>query len=333
MLAGESIVVGTFQPEPRSADCLAVFTAALLRDPLRDNSIELLGDACCRPRLRTCKTGIPRCENSTLTTSVTRALCLARAQTDRTVSLYYHRASAQDLSARRLKSPTRLCSVVGRDRAALLRILGMPMQVERQKEWKLRDAQKRQMEAAGKRVPADFCPQVFFYTFQFERVSLLASSPVLLRELEQWAWMHGRWVIADVSDMTKSSDFLHILSKADELAARLNTFADDLRRRPGLSVSQTLRQEVTQLLLRFTTVRARFVAAIVDSGLDMPELRDLHPELAIIGRIYAHDSASLPGFLRNVDEQIDEQSAVHSDRTAQEDYCSKAFLCIAHSRP
>ena len=165
----------------------------------------------------------------------------------------------------------------------------------------------------------------------FERVSLLASSPVLLRELEQWAWMHGRWVIADVSDMTKSSDFLHILSKADELAARLNTFADDLRRRPGLSVSQTLRQEVTQLMLRFTTVRARFVAVIVDSGLDMPELRDLHPEFAIIVCIYAHDSASLPGFLRNVDEQIATQSAVHSDRTAQEDYCSKAFLCIARA--
>eukprot|EP00291_Cryptomonas_curvata_P030304 CAMPEP_0172206628 /NCGR_PEP_ID=MMETSP1050-20130122/33332_1 /TAXON_ID=233186 /ORGANISM="Cryptomonas curvata, Strain CCAP979/52" /LENGTH=259 /DNA_ID=CAMNT_0012885749 /DNA_START=305 /DNA_END=1081 /DNA_ORIENTATION=- len=131
--------------------------------------------------------------------------------------------------------------------------------------------------------------------------------------------------------MTKSSDFLHILSKADELAALLNTFADDLRRRPGLSVSQTLRQEVTQLLLRFTTIRARFVADIVDSGLGMPELRGLHQEFAIIGRIYAHYSASLPGFLKNVDDQIATQSAVHTDKTAQEDYCSKAFLCIARA--
>jgi hypothetical protein len=49
------------------------------------------------------------------------------------------------------------------------------------------------MEASGQRVPADcFCQKVFFYTFQFERVSLLASLPtlpVLLRELDQWAWM------------------------------------------------------------------------------------------------------------------------------------------------
>ena len=50
--AGESIVVGTFQPEPRSVACLAVFTAALIRDTLREKSIDLLSDACCRPRWR-----------------------------------------------------------------------------------------------------------------------------------------------------------------------------------------------------------------------------------------------------------------------------------------
>jgi hypothetical protein len=136
-------------------------------------------------------------------------------------------------------------------------------------------------------------------------------------------------VIAAVSDMTKSSDFLHILTKADELAARLNTFADDLRRRPGLLVLQTLRQETTQLLLSFTTVRARFVAELVHAGLDMQGLRDLHQELAIICRIYAHDSASLPGFLKSVEDQIATQRVVHAGQTAQEDYCSKAFLCYA----
>ncbi len=115
-----------------------------------------------------------------------------------------------------------------------------------------------------------------------ERVSLLASLPIL-RELEQWAWMHGRWMITAVSDTTKSSDFLHILTKACSTAQHV-------RRR--LPVSQTLRQESTQLLLRFTTVRARFVADLVHAGLGMPGLRDLHQELAIIGSIYAHDSAS-----------------------------------------
>ena len=52
VLATESIIVGTFRPEPRSVPRFAVFTAALIRDTLRDNSIELLSDACCRPRWR-----------------------------------------------------------------------------------------------------------------------------------------------------------------------------------------------------------------------------------------------------------------------------------------
>ncbi len=90
MLASESIIVGTFQPEPRSVPCLAVFTAALIRDTLRDNSIELLSDACCRPRWRvlladsvTCKTGSPCVTSPTLATLANSALCSAWVLTDR----------------------------------------------------------------------------------------------------------------------------------------------------------------------------------------------------------------------------------------------------------
>ena len=129
--------------------------------------------------------------------------------------------------------------------------------------------------------------------------------------------MDGRWVIADASDMSKSSDYLHILSKADELSARLTTFAEDLRRRPGLPVSQTLRQDVYQLLLRFTTVRARFVADVVEAGLGIPGLRDLHPEFAIIGRIYASECAFLPGFLKSVEDQLDTEGITHRQDCAR----------------
>ncbi len=50
-----------------------------------------------------------------------------------------------------------VCALFCSLRASLLRMIGLPMQVDWQKEWKLRNAQKQQMEAAGKRVPADFC--------------------------------------------------------------------------------------------------------------------------------------------------------------------------------
>ena len=85
---------------------------------------------------------------------------------------------------------------------------------------------------------------------------------------------------------------------------------------------------MTQLLLRYTTVRTHNVADLVATGLEMRELRDLHPEFEILGRIYAHDSdlADLPGFLKRIDNQIATQSAVHSDPTKREVYCSKAYL-------
>ncbi len=104
--------------------------------------------------------------------------------------------------------------------------------------------------------------------------------------------LHGRWVIAAMSDMAKLLDFLHILTKAYALAAQLNTLTCS----SGLAAlayrSRGRCQEEIQLLLRFTAVRAGFVADLVDSGLSMLGLRDLHLEFVIICSIYAHDSAS-----------------------------------------
>ncbi len=109
------------------------------------------------------------------------------------------------------------------------------MQTERQKEWKNQNAQKKAMEAAGQLVPGDFCQPTFFLTFQFDRVSILAILPMLVGQLEQWAWMHGRWAVAAQDDMSKSSDFLQIMASADELGVRLSKFSNKLLRlHPGL---------------------------------------------------------------------------------------------------
>ena len=78
-------------------------------------------------------------------------------------------------------------ALFGRSRAIILRISNLPMQIERQKEWKVRNAQRAQMTARGARVPEDFCPSHFFWTWQFARTSLLDHSPLLVFELEQWA--------------------------------------------------------------------------------------------------------------------------------------------------
>jgi hypothetical protein len=175
-------------------------------------------------------------------------------------------------------------------------------------------------------VPGDFCQLTFFLTLQFDRTSLLAIVPILMGHLEQWTWMHGRWAVAAMDDMSKSSVFLQIMASAEELLTRLSKFGDRLRQHSGLSVPLTLRQDVTQLLLRYTTVRTHYVADLVATGLEMRELRDLHPEFEIHGSIYAHNLTDLPGFLKRLEDQIATQSAVHSDPTRREDYCSKAYL-------
>ncbi len=68
------------------------------------------------------------------------------------------------------------------------------------------------------------------------------------------------------------------------------------------------------------------MADLVETGLGMSELRDLHPEFEMICCIYAHELADLHGFLKCVDDQIATQSTVHSDSTWREDYCSRSYL-------
>ena len=177
-----------------------------------------------------------------------------------------------------------ISAVFGRDRAALLRVNGIPMQAQHAKDWKFRNSQQTQLLAKGMHVPPDFCPTWFFYTFQFDRNSLLATSPLKIHDLEQWLWMHGRWVIAEVKDMTKKSDFLQVLTQVDVLTTRLNKLASDLAVNPGLTVPQSLRDSFIQVLLRYTTVRADFVTSIIADGLDERRLRPYHASMSTLAR-------------------------------------------------
>ena len=57
-----------------------------------------------------------------------------------------------------------------------------------------------------------------------------------------------------------------------------------------MTVSQSLRQEITQVLLRFSTVRPKFVATTVHSSLLDPGLSEFHHQFEIPGRVYASDA-------------------------------------------
>ncbi len=139
--------------------------------------------------------------------------------------------------------------------------------------------------------------------------------------------MHARWAIADRNDMSKSSEFLNIFTKAEEVLKLLDKLSAEFACRTGVTVPQTLRNEATQLILRFSTVRGNFVASTVANGLKVRGLRFLHHEFKIVDRVYAHDCATLDGFLVNVWNQV-ATSMMYADCSAQEDYCSKVYLCV-----
>jgi hypothetical protein len=123
------------------------------------------------------------------------------------------------------------------------------------------------MRAAGAEIPSNCNPSGFFYTFPFQRASLLATSPLSIHELEQWLWMHAQWVIADANDMTKQGDFVNLMTQVDKLSVKFNTLGQELQVNPGLTVRQSLRDEFAQVLIRYTSLRSDFVDKVLADGM------------------------------------------------------------------
>jgi hypothetical protein len=111
-----------------------------------------------------------------------------------------------------------LLALFGQNRTAVLRMSGMQIQKESEKEWKIRCAQAKAYESPGRRVPSGFITPQRFYAFQFNRGLLLAASPLKVHDAEQWAWMYARWAIAGARNMSKDSEFTQFLAKADVIS-------------------------------------------------------------------------------------------------------------------
>jgi len=197
-------------------------------------------------------------------------------------------------------------ALFGRDRTAVLRMSGLPMQKDSEKEWKMRRSQAATLEAQGRTVPSGFLAAMWFFSFQFNRNLLLTASPLKVHDVEQWAWMFARWAIAEASDMSKDSEFLQVVSKADSLSAQIQDF---LR---GMG-------------------SARWVAGVVERGVAEQRLRDLHSQMRTLGRVHAHDNSTLEAFIDSLWKQLLTQSAMFVSLQAREAYCARAFLCMATS--
>jgi len=221
-------------------------------------------------------------------------------------------------------------ALFGRDRTAVLRMSGLPMQKDSEKEWKMRRSQAATLEAQGRTVPSGFLAAMWFFSFQFNRNLLLTASPLKVHDVEQWAWMFARWAIAEASDMSKDSEFLQVVSKADSLSAQIQDFLRGMGS-GGSTIPHALRSDIVQVMLRFSTVRARWVAGVVERGVAEQGLRDLHSQMRTLGRVYAHDNSTLEAFIDSLWKQLLTQSAMFVSLQAREAYCARAFLCMATS--
>jgi hypothetical protein len=112
----------------------------------------------------------------------------------------------------------------GQNRTSVLRMAGLPLQNECEKDWKMHCAQAKEYEKQGRKVPSGFITPQWFFTFQYNRNLLLAAAPLKVHEIEQWAWTFARWAIADASDICKDSEFMQILTKADVVSMQIQDF-------------------------------------------------------------------------------------------------------------
>jgi hypothetical protein len=99
----------------------------------------------------------------------------------------------------------------------------------------------------------------------------------------------------------------------------------------GPTIPHALKSDIVQLMLRFSAVRSRWVAQIVEYGITELRLRDLHNQMRTLGRVYAHDDNTLDAFLDSAWKQLLTQSAQDTHLPTREAYCARAFLCMAQA--
>ena len=142
-----------------------------------------------------------------------------------------------------------ILALFGQNRTAVLRMAGLPLQKECEKDWKMRCAQAKEYEKQGRKVPSGFITPQWFFTFQYNSNLLLAAAPLKVHDIEQWAWMFARWAITDASDMCKDSEFTQILTKADVISVQFQEFLRAMTGSGGPTILHALKSDIVQLML------------------------------------------------------------------------------------
>jgi len=194
------------------------------------------------------------------------------------------------------------------------------------KDFNARAKTARTLASIGQPSPQNFFKPIFFFYFQQDHALLLRSLPLDLAKLDAWAYGFGRWSIVANDDVCNGSDFQHMLTDADKIEAQLLAALDVLSLQPATPLRNTLRADANGLITRFCAFRQREVARLVSLAHGLASVAHVLDEMVIIGRAYAYESATIAGFLVQLERALTTQAHGRASIRAKEEFVSRAWI-------
>ena len=195
-------------------------------------------------------------------------------------------------------------------------------------EFTKRRTASRLLAADGSAVPTSFSKRPVFFHFQLDHFELLHASPLDLTKAEEWFYGFSRWATHDPCDISKGSEFAHLLHRTEILLQACVAAEAQLAAAPGSSLKAALRTDAEQLILAFSNVRTRHVTDLVVAARPLTLTAAYRPHFEVILRAFQHLNTVLPTLLHAVFGQISAQSSVKGNDIQREEYVSRAHIAM-----
>ena len=107
---------------------------------------------------------------------------------------------------------------------AVLLVGDIPLVTERQRDYKLRSTQAKDLRSRGKEVPDDSRADTFLFTSQHHHDTIIAQAPISVRDVGQVTWISSKWHVDGADDTTSETEFAQFFA----LTTVFQTLLEDL---------------------------------------------------------------------------------------------------------
>ena len=128
------------------------------------------------------------------------------------------------------------------------------------------------------------------------------------------------------NDVCNGSDFQHMLLDADKIEEQLLAALAVSLLHPATPLRNTLQADANGLITRFCAFRQREVARLVSLAHGLPSVVHVLAEMVVIGRAYAYESATIPGFLVQLERTLTTQAHGRASIWAKEEFGTRALI-------